>query len=91
MSQPPPQFNYASYIPVSHPQVMYPVQTTQRNYILVPSPNPGSQFAFQGQEAFKQKIDYSKIQLRKTDSSLDGMTVYFIFIFFSSCFLFFFF
>lgn len=71
MSQPPPQFNYASYIPVSHPQVMYPVQTTQRNYILVPSPNPGSQFAFQGQEAFKQKIDYSKIQLRKTDSSLD--------------------
>ena len=49
----------------------FPIQTTNRNYFFVPSPVP--QFAFQGQEAFKEKIDYSKIQLRKIeDSYLDG-------------------
>ena len=63
MATTPPPCNYA-YVPL---------QTTSRNYILVPSPNPGSQFAFKGKEAFKKKIDYSKIQLRKTESSLDGI------------------
>ena len=65
-----PQFNYA-YVPLSQPQGYYPLQTTNRNFVVSPSPNPRQQFPFQGQEAFKKKIDYSKIQLRKTESSLD--------------------
>lgn len=69
MQSPPTQYSYMAYMPIQQP---YPLQTTARNYILVPSPNPGTQFAFTDKEAFKKKIDYSKIQLRKTESSLEG-------------------
>ena len=50
-------------------QSPHPLCTTNRNYILVPSPNPtnGS-----NRKPFMEKIDYSKIQLRKTEH-LDGL------------------
>lgn len=45
------------------------LQTTSRNFLLSPSPNPS--VPLQGRQPFMEKIDYTKIQLRKTDSSLE--------------------
>ena len=47
-----------------------------RNYVLIPNPNPQQIGTDLEREAFKEKIDYSKIQLRKTDSLLDGLLLY---------------
>ena len=47
-----------------------PIQTTSRNFVLSPSPNPAQ--ILHDRKPFREKIDYSKIQLRKTDQ-LDGM------------------
>ena len=55
---------YCQMSPVSP----YPIQTTSRNFSLVPSPNPTGPVL---RAPFKEKIDYTKIQLRKTDSYLD--------------------
>jgi len=55
-----------SYSPI---QPSY-LQTTARNYLVVPTPNPATQFAFQ-EAPFREKIDYSKIQLRKTPMPMD--------------------
>lgn len=46
-----------------------PIQTTSRNFVLSPSPNP---VRMHDRKPFMEKIDYSKIRLRKTDQ-LDGM------------------
>lgn len=67
------EFNFAipyQTVPLN-PSEFYPIHTTNRTHILVPSPNPRSQFPMQGEKPFKEKIDYTKIQLRKTDSHLE--------------------
>jgi hypothetical protein len=51
------------------------INLPSRNYVLIPNPNP--QQIGTEREAFKEKIDYSKIQLRKTDSLLEGEFILF--------------
>ena len=59
------------------------INLPSRNYVLIPNPNP-QQIPTEKREAFKEKIDYSKIQLRKTDSLLDGLISFFYIL--SSCY-----
>ena len=57
------------HYPTQFAQTPQSLQTTSRNFVLIPSPNPA---VYHNRKPFMEKIDYSKIQLRKTEQ-LDGI------------------
>jgi len=57
-------YTHYAHHPAQFAQVPQSVCTTNRNYVLVPSPNPA---VIHNRKPFMEKIDYTKVPLRKTE------------------------